>query len=63
MHSAPPRSSAGSEHEGRRGSHASVRLSENNAVAPPYEYTCKIWISEPHRFILNPIHQMPGLNT
>lgn len=29
----------------------------------PYEYICKVWISEPDRFILNPIHQMPGLNT
>lgn len=29
----------------------------------PYEYNCKIWTSEPNRFILNPIHQMPGLNT
>ena len=29
----------------------------------PYEYICKIWTSEPERFILNPIHQMPGLNT
>ncbi|NDR55346.1 IS481 family transposase [Aliiruegeria sabulilitoris] len=29
----------------------------------PYEYTCKIWTSEPDRFIVNPIHQMPGLNT
>lgn len=29
----------------------------------PYEYICKIWPSEPDRFILNPIHQMPGLNT
>jgi hypothetical protein len=28
----------------------------------PYEYICKIWTSEPERFILNPIHQMPGLN-
>ena len=28
----------------------------------PYEYICKIWTSEPDRFILNPIHQMPGLN-
>ena len=26
----------------------------------PYEYICKIWTSEPDRFILNPIHQMPG---
>ena len=25
----------------------------------PYEYICKIWTSEPDRFILNPINQMP----
>jgi transposase InsO family protein len=29
----------------------------------PYEYICKIWTSEPERFRLNPIHQIPGLNT
>ena len=29
----------------------------------PYEYICKIWTSEPDKFILNPIHQMPELNT
>ena len=29
----------------------------------PYEYIAKIWTSEPGRFIINPIHQMPGLNT
>ena len=29
----------------------------------PYEYICKIWTSEPERFILNPIHQMLGPNT
>jgi len=29
----------------------------------PYEYICKIWTTEPDRFTLNPIHQMPGLNT
>ncbi len=29
----------------------------------PYEYIYKIWTSEPDRFILNPIHQMPGINT
>ena len=28
-----------------------------------YEYMCKVWTSEPNRFIVNPIHQMPGLNT
>lgn len=29
----------------------------------PYEYICKIWTNEPKRFILNPLHKMPGLNT
>ena len=29
----------------------------------PYEYVCKIWTSEPDRFILDPIHQMQRLNT
>jgi len=28
----------------------------------PYEYIAKIWTSEPDRFIVNPIHQIPGLN-
>ena len=28
----------------------------------PYEYLCKLWTQTPHRFTLNPIHQMPGLN-
>jgi IS30 family transposase len=28
-----------------------------------YEYICKIWTIEPERFKLDPIHQMPGLNT
>ncbi|SDY41494.1 Integrase core domain-containing protein [Jannaschia faecimaris] len=25
----------------------------------PYEYICKIWTSEPRRFILKPTHKMP----
>jgi transposase InsO family protein len=29
----------------------------------PYEYICKVWTNEPERFKLNPLHQMPGLNT
>jgi transposase InsO family protein len=29
----------------------------------PYEFICKQWTIEPERFTLNPIHQMPGLNT
>jgi transposase InsO family protein len=28
----------------------------------PYEFICKCWTKEPHRFKLDPIHQMPGLN-
>ncbi|CAM5452377.1 Transposase InsO family protein OS=Sphingobium scionense OX=1404341 GN=GGQ90_001427 PE=4 SV=1 [Sphingobium scionense] len=27
-----------------------------------YEYITKIWTAEPERLIVNPIHQMPGLN-
>src|SRR3954447_18587346 len=29
----------------------------------PYEFICKAWTTEPQRFTLNPLHQMPGLNT
>ncbi len=29
----------------------------------PYEAICKAWTEEPQRFTLNPLHQMPGLNT
>ena len=29
----------------------------------PYEFICKGWTQEPERFRLNPLHQMPGLNT
>ena len=29
----------------------------------PYEYVCKIWTSEPEKFIINPTHQNTGLNT
>ena len=28
----------------------------------PYEFICKPWTTEPERFTLNPIQQMPGLN-
>jgi transposase InsO family protein len=28
----------------------------------PYEFICKQWTIEPERFIIDPIHQMPGLN-
>src|SRR4249920_2558998 len=29
----------------------------------PYQFICKAWTSEPHRFKINPLQQMPGLNT
>ena len=29
----------------------------------PYEYICRIWTSEPEGFKLNPLYQIPGLNT
>ncbi len=29
----------------------------------PYEFICKISTNEPKRFILNPLHELPGLNT
>ena len=38
------------------------RLKTLNGLTP-CEYICKIWTSEPDRFILNPIHQITGLNT
>jgi transposase InsO family protein len=28
----------------------------------PYEFICKCWTTQPERFSLNPLHQMPGLN-
>jgi len=28
----------------------------------PYEFICKCWTFEPERFILDPTHQMPGLD-
>ena len=29
----------------------------------PYEFVGNAWTSQPERFTLNPLHQMPGLNT
>ena len=29
----------------------------------PYEFICKAWTEQPERFTLNPLQQMPGLNT
>jgi hypothetical protein len=28
----------------------------------PYEYICKTWIEQPHRFITDPTHHTLGLN-
>ncbi len=28
-----------------------------------YEYICKTWTTQADRFIRDPLHQMPGLNT
>jgi transposase InsO family protein len=38
------------------------RLKTLNGLTP-YEYICKVWTKHPNRFRLDPIHQMPGLNT
>jgi hypothetical protein len=29
----------------------------------PYEFICKQWILKPENFRINPLHQMPGLNS
>jgi hypothetical protein len=29
----------------------------------PYEFICKVWTSEPQRFKISPLQQIPGLNT
>jgi transposase InsO family protein len=38
------------------------RLKTLNGLTP-YEYICKVWTKHPNRFRLDPIHQMPGLNS
>lgn len=38
------------------------RLKTLNGLTP-YEFICKTWTTEPQRFKLNPIHQIPGLNS
>nr|WP_249201339.1 integrase core domain-containing protein [Gluconobacter sphaericus] len=38
------------------------RLKTLNGLTP-YEYVCKIWTSEPEKFIINPDHQIQVLNT
>jgi transposase InsO family protein len=29
----------------------------------PYEHICKCWTNQPEKFRIDPIHQMPGLNS
>ena len=38
------------------------RLKTHNGLTP-YEFVCKRWTTEPERFRLNPLQQMPGPNT
>ena len=38
------------------------RLKTLNGLTP-YEFVCKRWTIEPKRFSLNPLQQIPGLNT
>ena len=38
------------------------RLKTLNGLTP-YEHICKTWTSQPKRFTLNPLQQMPGLNS
>ena len=38
------------------------RLKTLNGLTP-YEFICKSWTSQPERFIVSPLHQIPGLNT
>jgi len=38
------------------------RLKTLNGLTP-YEYIARVLISQPGRFIINPIRQMPGLNS
>jgi len=57
---------AGRKHYGTsslRQRHDHARRLETLGGLTPYEYICTVWTSEPDRFILGPIHQMPGLNT
>ncbi|MGU9982132.1 IS481 family transposase, partial [Phreatobacter sp. HK31-P] len=37
------------------------RLKTLNGLTP-YEFICKRWTTEPQRFTLDPLQQMPGLN-
>ena len=38
------------------------RLKTLNGLTP-FEFVCKRWTTEPERFSVNPLQQMPGLNS
>ncbi len=38
------------------------RLKTLNGLTP-FKFVCKLWTTEPERFRLNPLQQMPGLNS
>jgi transposase InsO family protein len=38
------------------------RLKMLNGLTP-YEYICKVWTSQKERFVIDPLQQMPGLNS
>jgi hypothetical protein len=40
-----------------------ARLWKTLSGLAPDEYIGKIWTTDPDRFLLDPIHQMPGLNS
>lgn len=42
---------------------ATYNFARRLKILTPYEYICQLWTSESDRFIVNPIHQMPGLNS
>lgn len=46
---------------GHLAGHLARRLKTLSGLTP-YEYIAKLWTAEPERFIINPTHQMPGLN-
>ncbi|MEM9429180.1 MAG: integrase core domain-containing protein, partial [Pseudomonadota bacterium] len=43
--------------------HSFARRLKTLSGLTPYDDICKIWTSEPDRSIVDPIHQMPGLNS
>ena len=38
-------------------------IDSDDLLESPYEYICKVWTKHSNRSRLDPIHQMPGLNT